>query len=80
MTLTMNLITRIKSWFTSNEVEIQEAERFEDWFHRLNPTNEIDTEAFNEFHKNLRKQTTNESKNHKNYKQHGGTRHHLQVA
>jgi hypothetical protein len=80
MTLTMNLITKIKSWFTSNKVEIQEAERFEDWFHRLNPSCAVDPEIFNEFHKNLRKQTTNESKNHKNYKQHGGRRHHLRVA
>lgn len=76
----MNLITKIKSWFTSNEEEIQEAERFEDWFHRLNPSCDVDPEVFNEFHLNLRKQTTNESKNQKNHKQSRSGGHHLQVA
>lgn len=42
----------INSWF--QEPEVQEAERFEDWFARINPTIEISADEFNEFHSNLR--------------------------
>lgn len=46
------LMNTINSWF--QEPEVQEAERFEDWFARINPTIEISADEFNEFHSNLR--------------------------
>lgn len=47
------LMNIINSWF--QEPEVQEAERFEDWFARINPKTEISADEFNEFHSNLRK-------------------------
>lgn len=47
------LMNIINSWF--QEPEVQEAERFEDWFERINPKTEISADEFNEFHSNLRK-------------------------
>lgn len=52
------LIRKINSWF--EQPEIKEAERFEDWYARLNPQRNIDTEVFNEFHSNLRKVIKND--------------------
>lgn len=52
------LIRRINSWF--EQPEIKEAERFEDWYARLNPKHDIDTEVFNEFHSNLRQTVKND--------------------
>lgn len=52
MDLMQTLIRKINSWF--EQPEIKEAERFEDWYARLNPQRNIDTEVFNEFHSNLR--------------------------
>jgi len=52
------LVKKINSWF--EESEITEAERFEDWYARLNPKREIDMDAFNEFHTNLRKNLNND--------------------
>jgi len=53
------LIRKINSWFA--QPEIKEAERFEDWYSRLNPKHDVDTDAFNEFHTNLRQTIKNES-------------------
>lgn len=52
------LIRKINSWF--EQPEIKEAERFEDWYARLNPQHDIDTKVFNEFHSNLRKVIKND--------------------
>lgn len=58
MNLMQTLIKKINSWF--EEPEIIEAERFEDWYARLNPKREIDMDAFNEFHINLRENLNND--------------------
>lgn len=58
MDLMQTLIKKINSWF--KEPEIMEAERFEDWYARLNPKREIDMDAFNEFHTNLRENLNND--------------------
>lgn len=49
--------------FSSKE-ELKEAERFEDWFPRLNPDYNFEQDQFNEFQLNIRKQT---------YKNYGNT-------
>jgi len=65
MNLIKTLIKKISSWF--EEPEIMEAERFEDWYARLNPKREVDMDAFNKFHINLRKNLNNDiSQNNKN--------------
>lgn len=46
------LVERINSWF--QEPEVKEAERFEEWFARINPKTEVLADDFNEFHSNLR--------------------------
>lgn len=58
MALMQTLIRKINSWF--EQPEIKEAEKFEDWYARLNPKYDIDTEVFNEFHSNLRKVIKND--------------------
>jgi hypothetical protein len=58
MALMQTLIRKINSWF--EQPEIKEAERFEDWYARLNPKHDIDMEVFNEFHSNLRKVIKND--------------------
>lgn len=58
MALMQTLIGRINSWF--EQPEIKEAERFEDWYARLNPQRNIDMEVFNEFHSNLKQTIKNE--------------------
>jgi hypothetical protein len=73
------LINKIKAWFNSNE-EIQEAERFEDWFHRLNPERKIDCDVFNQFQENLRNQLSYENENYKNHKKPGIKRRYFRVA
>lgn len=52
------LIRKINSWF--EQPEIKEAERFEDWYARLNPQRNIDMEVFNEFHSNLKQTIKND--------------------
>lgn len=61
--ITNNLIVqKLKSF--RKKPEIKEAERFEDWFHRLNPDYSFEDGQFNEFQLNIRKQT---------YKDYGNT-------
>jgi hypothetical protein len=51
--------------FSSKE-ELKEAERFEDWFHRINPERKIDPDVFNSFHQNIKKTVKNEVYGKKN--------------
>jgi len=60
------LINKFNSWLEGPEP--QEAERFEDWFHRLNPKKEIPVEVFNQFHTNLRETIKKSYSNTKNNK------------
>ena len=36
-----SLFAPVVNWFKPKEVELKEAPRFEDWYHRLNPVNEV---------------------------------------
>jgi hypothetical protein len=56
------IIQKLK--FFSKKSEIKEAEKFEDWFPRLNPDYSFEQGQFNEFQLNIRKQT---------YKNYGNT-------
>lgn len=58
MALMQTLIRKINSWF--EQPELKEAERFEDWYVRLNPKQEVNADAFNEFHTNLRESLNND--------------------
>jgi|688.fasta_scaffold225560_6 hypothetical protein len=56
------IIQKLK--FFGEKPEIKEAEKFEDWFPRLNPDYNFEQDQFNEFQLNIRKQT---------YKNYGNT-------
>jgi hypothetical protein len=56
------IIQKLK--FFGKKPEIKEAEKFEDWFARLNPDYSFEQGQFNEFQLNIRKQT---------YKNYGNT-------
>lgn len=56
------IVQKLKSF--GKKPEIKEAERFEDWFPRLNPDHSFEQGQFNEFQLNIRRET---------YKDYGNT-------